>query len=364
MFSNLPAKEQLPLKLRAVYELYGYKKYNMDKFEPYDMYLENKSFLKYEGIITFTNTNGRLMALKPDVTMSIVKNTSDSSESNKLYYNENVFRRQQAGGEFCEINQMGLEFIGGDDNYSEAEVTLLALRSLEAIDNEYVLNIAHMGYISSLLDYCGVENRNREKCLRLIKQKNTHGINDFASELKLENTAKDTLKAVITISGGLYSCIEKLSAFALNKGMTEAIDEMKGLYNAVKEAGLESKLQLDFSVVNDPDYYNGIVFQGFIPSTPRAVLSGGRYDNLMRRFGKEQNAIGFALYLGELDRVFRKTDEYDTDLLLLYGNAGADRVVKEVERLKNSYESIRAEKTLPVGIRARNIINISESEVN
>ena len=103
MLSKLPFREQLPLKLCSIYEQYGYKKYRMDKFELYDIYRENKSFLKYDGIITFTNPNGRLMALKPDVTMSIVKNTTDSSDSSKLYYNENVFRMKSGGTEYSEI---------------------------------------------------------------------------------------------------------------------------------------------------------------------------------------------------------------------------------------------------------------------
>lgn len=360
MRNFLPSREQLPLKLRAIYELFGYKKYRMDKFEPYDMYRENKSFLKYEGIITFTNPNGRLMALKPDVTMSIVKNASDAACSLKLYYNENVFRMQQAGGEFSEINQMGLEFIGGDNSYSEAEVAILALRSLEAIDDDYILNVAHMGFVAALFDYLEIPEIDRNKCLNLIKQKNTHGITEYANinQLSLEKT--EALKAVIAISGEFSSSIEKLSKFIYNTGMTDAINELSSLYKAVQASGLEKKLQLDFSVINDPDYYNGIVFQGFVPTTPRAVLCGGRYDNLMKRFGKDQNAIGFALYLGELDRAFHKPDEFDTDVLLVYGDAPSDLIVKAVEKLKTSCESIRAEKSIPDGFRAKRILNIAE----
>lgn len=363
MLNILPLREQIPLKLRAIYELYGYKKYRMDKFEPYDMYRENKSFLKYEGIITFTNPNGRLMALKPDVTMSIIKNTGDLAESSKLYYNENVFRMQTANGEYSEISQMGLEYIGGEDNYSQAEVILLAMRSLEVINCDYILNVAHMGFINSLLDYAGVTNGNREECLKLIIQKNTHEITEFARKYNFDNEKADAIKAVIAISGEFGSALNKLSALSLNENMTSAVCELSELYSALSACGLEKHIQLDFSVINDPDYYNGIVFQGYIPNTPRAVLSGGRYDNLMRRFGKQQNAIGFALYLGELDRVLHTQNEYDTDLLLIYGEAPSTQVIKAVESLKLSYNSIRAEKAIPSEIKAKKIINISDLEV-
>ncbi|HAN21619.1 MAG: hypothetical protein A2Y15_05850 [Clostridiales bacterium GWF2_36_10] len=360
MFNILPLREQLPLKLRALYELYGYKKYRMDKFEPYDMYRENKSFLKYEGIITFTNPNGRLMALKPDVTMSIVKNAVNSAESNKLYYNENVFRMQSTNGEYSEINQMGLEFIGGDYNYSQAEVVLLALHSLEAIDSDYILNVAHMGFIGSLLDYAGITNGNREECLKLIKQKNTHEITEFANKNYIDSYKTEVIKAVVGISGDFETALKRLSSLALNANMISAAHELSELYKAMRASKLEKKLQLDFSIINDPDYYNGIVFQGYIPSTPRAVLSGGRYDNLLRRFGKQQNAIGFALYLGELDRALRSPVDYDTDVLLIYGDATPAQVISALESIKTSCECVRAEKEIPNSIKAKRIINIKE----
>ena len=359
MINNLPFREQLPLRLREIYEKFGYKMYRMDKFESYDMYRENKSFLKNEGIITFTDPSGRLMALKPDVTMSIIKNSVDNDGTRKLYYNENVFRLLPGRNEFSEINQMGLEFIGGDDSYSQAEVVLLALRSLEAISDDYRLNIAHMGYIASLLDCAGV-TKSRSECIALINQKNLHGLNDFMERNGIEQDKAEAVRNVLNISGSIKNAVDKLSAFVYNDAMYTAILELGDLTESLSINGLDKKLQFDFSVINDPEYYNGIVFQGYLPSTPRAVLSGGRYDNLMRRFGKQKNAIGFALYLGELDRIFNTSQEYDTDLLLTYGDMPAKSVLKAVEMLKSEYASIRAEKTVPEGVRARKIITISE----
>ena len=82
----LPGDVRLQFTLRALYEQYGYHLYRMAKFEPYDMYRENKNFLRGENIITFSNPNGVLMALKPDVTLSIVKNAKPDVKTQKLYY--------------------------------------------------------------------------------------------------------------------------------------------------------------------------------------------------------------------------------------------------------------------------------------
>lgn len=138
---RLPKDEQVPLLLRGLFEQRGYRRYRMSNFEAYDLYRENKNFLESEGIITFTDASGRLMALKPDVTMSIVKHTKPDAVSSKLYYVENVFRLAPQSGEYREISQMGLEFIGGQGGYAEAEAVELAVRSLAAIGPQSVLDV-------------------------------------------------------------------------------------------------------------------------------------------------------------------------------------------------------------------------------
>ena len=81
--------------------------------------------------------------------------------------------------------------------------------------------------------------------------------------------------------------------------MEAAVGEMEALAGALCVLDDLSGVRVDFSVVNDLDYYNGLVFQGYVKGIPRAVMSGGRYDNMMRRLNKPQNALGFALYLDE-----------------------------------------------------------------
>ena len=90
---NLKQDESAVYRLRELYETYGYTRYKMSKFEEYDLYVRNKSFLVSDHVITFTDTNGKLMALKPDVTLSIIKNMQDrTGQVQKLFYNENVYR--------------------------------------------------------------------------------------------------------------------------------------------------------------------------------------------------------------------------------------------------------------------------------
>ena len=115
--------EQVAFDLRALYSRYGYAQYKMSKFEEYDLYARNKDFLISENVITFTDLSGKLMALKPDVTLSIVKNSADQTPwVQKLYYNENVYRTAKGSAGVRGIMQMGLETLGDLDEYCISEV--------------------------------------------------------------------------------------------------------------------------------------------------------------------------------------------------------------------------------------------------
>ncbi|HHU23132.1 MAG TPA: hypothetical protein GXZ52_06955 [Clostridiales bacterium] len=351
--------EQVPLKLRALYESYGYSRYRMGSFEPYDLYMENKHFLKSEGIITFTDAAGRLMALKPDVTISIVKNTGADVDTQKFYYNENVFRIEHRGEEYREIRQMGLEYIGAGGGYAQAEVVGLALASLEVISQEYTLDISHMGFIAGLIRVLGLDDESTKKVLEALRNKNRTELSAIADSLPIGESERETLKSVVKIRGPLGRTLRETACLCLDKEMSEAIEELKELEKILSISESSGKAYLDFSVINDLDYYNGIVFRGYVREAPRAVLAGGRYDNLLRRFGKPQPAIGFALYLSDLDRAFHESPEYDTDVLLLYGNTPGPLVAGVVRSLISQGFRVRAEKIAPRGVRARQVLTIN-----
>ena len=102
--------ERAQLELRAVYEKAGYHKYHMGGFEEYSLYQENRGFLSSDQVITFTDLDGRLLAMKPDVTLGIAKNAQPApGECKKYYYVEKVYRPSRESRTFKEINQMGLE---------------------------------------------------------------------------------------------------------------------------------------------------------------------------------------------------------------------------------------------------------------
>jgi ATP phosphoribosyltransferase regulatory subunit len=155
----LKNEEAAVFELRKLYSSFGYQQFKMSKFEEYDLYVRNKSFLVSDHIITFTDTNGKLMALKPDVTLSIVKNSKDVPGCvQKVYYNENVYRVSGSSRSYKEIMQVGLECLGDIDDYAISEVVMLAAESLARISPDFVLDISHLGLLSAAIDATGISD--------------------------------------------------------------------------------------------------------------------------------------------------------------------------------------------------------------
>ena len=346
---KIPSLWEIPLRLSTLYEQYGYDRYRMGKFEPYDFYMANKQFLKGEGVITFTDSAGRLMALKPDVTMSIVKNVTEDGGPRKFYYNESVFRSER--GDYREINQMGLEYIGGGADWAQAEVVSLAIDTLDALGPEFSLDIGHMGFLSAMIASTGADAEASDELLGLIRQKNSGGIQAAAEKYALSKESLDALLKIAALRGELGAVLPDAESLVVCPEMDAALDELGALNDALTVLG--KTVNLDFSVINDIDYYNGLVFRGYVRGAPRSVLAGGRYDGLLRRFGKDMTAVGFALYLSSLDRAFYTQGDYDVDVLLIYGDANPSEVAAAVLKLSTQGYTVRAEQSPSAEIRAR-----------
>ncbi|WP_295582642.1 ATP phosphoribosyltransferase [uncultured Oscillibacter sp.] len=299
----LRPQERVSLQLRLLYERAGFRQYHMGRFEEYGLYQENRRFLSSEQVITFTDLDGRLMALKPDVTLSIAKNAQvEAGECGRFYYSENVYRPSQESHTFREISQMGLECIGAVDDDATAQAVSLAIQSLGLIGGDALLEISHMGFVTGLLDAVGAPEAVRPRLLTCIRDKNTHELQRLAAEAGLSRQGSDALCRLGTLAGDWETVLAGAEPLALNAAMGGALAELRTLCASLAAAGQAAGVKLDLSLVNDMEYYNGLVLQGYLAGCSRAVLKGGRYDPLAAQFRPGARAIGFALYLDELDR--------------------------------------------------------------
>ncbi len=308
--SVLNNSERIIYRLRSLYSKFGYKAFKMSKFEEYDLYGSNKDFLVSENCITFTDSDGRLMALKPDVTFSIIKNLDDTVKGvQKVYYNENVYRVTKKAGGFSEIMQTGVECMGDVGDNEVCEVINLAARSLYAISENYVLDISQMGILSGLFNAMDLSESAKTQLLEAVSEKNTGVILSLLKSFNVGEALTNKLLDLLNAYGTPGEVLPKISAAVVNTEMQNAYNELSSVCEKLVNAGYEKNINIDCSVVNDMSYYNGIVFKGFIHGVPVSVLSGGRYDRLMERVNKKAGAIGFAVYLDEVDRILEGNED-------------------------------------------------------
>ena len=295
--SILRNDEKAVFSLRSLYLQYGYRPFKMRKFEEYDLYSKNKEFLVSEGVISFTDTDGKLLALKPDVTLSIINNAKDlPGQVEKLFYNENVYRISGDSRSYKEIMQTGVECVGAVTEAQRLEVTVLAAQSLELISSSFKLCIAHMGLVLALLNQEDVEEKVWEQVFTAINEKNARLLESVCTKEQFE-----ALKVLLVTYAHPEVMIGELSWIARSPDACDAMWELKNVVDGLQK-DFAGKIVIDFSVVSDNSYYSGIVFKGFVDGIADRVLSGGQYDKLMEKMGKKAGAIGFAVYLDTLER--------------------------------------------------------------
>lgn len=356
----LKREEQAVFALRELYAGYGYLPYKMSRFEEYDLYVRNKDFLASQQIITFADRSGKLLALKPDVTLSIIKNAPDAPGSvQKLYYNESVFRADPASHTLKEILQAGLECVGDLGSYEIGEVLLLAAKSLRLLSPAFVLDISHMGLITAVLDSCGAEPGNRKELLRFLHQKNAHEMLELCGGLS--EPCRRKLLALAELCGSPETVLPAMEALLTEPAELAALEELRQLCGLLTP--FAGNIRVDFSVGNNMKYYNGVVFKGYLEGMPSSILSGGQYDKLLQKMGKTSRAIGFALYLSMLERQNEHAGLFDVDTLIVHdGNTEPSVLVALAEEAtKNGSVLVAAE--IPDNRKYRRLVRVVNGEV-
>ena len=362
-FSDLPLdlSEQIQFSLRRLYDSHGYRRYRMNKFEEYDLYARNKDFLISDHVLTFTDSDGKLMALKPDVTLSIVKNSPDEPGVRKLYYNENVYRVTKDAAGFREILQLGLECLGQVDGCCVCEVVYLAAKSLDAIAPDWILDLSHVGLTRDLARDLGFPKEKEDALFALLSARSRHELLELCREAGLAEDAAAMLADTALTRGEPAQVIAKLEQ---TLGASAALAELKALTDALNAWGVGDKLRIDFSVAEDIHYYNGLVFKGFVRDLSKPVLTGGQYDKLMKKMNRTAGAIGFAVYTDRLQRLEEDSSDYDVDVLMLYDrDTDLMALRKQVKDYQAQNLSVMVQQVKPEDIRYRQLVKINGSEV-
>ena len=227
---------QAGFALKELYRRYGYIPYKMSRFEEYDLYVRNKDFLVSDQIITFSDRSGRLLALKPDVTLSIVKNAPEQPGAvQKVYYHENVYR------DYREILQTGLECVGDLADYEIAEVVLLAAKSLQLLGGRWMLDISHMGLLAAVLEEGGLSREDQKLAMEYLHRKNYHQLKALCNG----EPVWEKLSSIANCRGG-WETLEQLETVLTTEAEQQALAQLKNLWKILDEMGWEDRTFLTY----------------------------------------------------------------------------------------------------------------------
>ena len=257
--------------------------------------------------------------------------------------------------------QTGLESIGNIDVFSESEVLMLAMKSLEEISDDCLLDLSHMKFLEGFLEEMGVDTSEMSEFFALIGTKNTSGIRALCEKKDVAVDSCEKLCRLTSMYLPMEKALPEIEAVCSGEKMQSAYTELCRIYEAMSAYGMTERLYVDFSIVNDMRYYDGIIFKGFVNGIPESVLSGGRYDRLMERFGKKTGAIGFAVYLDRLERFGRDDLPYDVDYMLLYEEGTpAEEIIAAAKQLGCDGSSVRTLTAPDTGVRYRKLVKLGK----
>lgn len=308
--------------LKTVFKERGYRRVMTPSIEFYDVFGASAEYLPQETMYKLMDHKGRLMVLCPDGTIPIARLTATRllhmEMPLRLYYSHNVYRMANGlRGQSSEIYQCGVELIGSGSIRSDLEIMEMVASSLEQISNGdgYRLELCHIGYFKILIEHLGADEETQEEIRRSIEQKNFASLNDLLDQFP-QNKAATALKYLPRLFGG-EEVFEQAYALFDEAGARESLDYLHNIYNSLQLLGLGDKVIVDLGLVNQAEYYTGIIFRGYFNEIGEPVLSGGRYDKLLSDFGAALPAIGFAVNVDLASSIVEKHPPLTADVLVM-----------------------------------------------
>ena len=309
-------KRRLEYLFRENFRLNGYSEIETPSFEYYDVFTHDAVPYVQENMIKFFDLQGRILALRPDMTGPIARMAATKllpeSELLRLCYIANVYGFKSGQGR-TQTTQAGVELIGKRGASADAEVIAVAVQSLLANGLEgFKIDIGQVAFFKGLIEKAGLTEEQQERVRLLVDSKNNVELEYELSRLGLDGQVKQSLLELSNLFGG-EEVFEAARKYAGNEQCSFALDNIREVYDILCDFGYGEYISIDLGLLNNFNYYSGILFRGIAHGIGVPILSGGRYDELIREFGKDASATGFAIGIKELLMVLEKQDRLLND---------------------------------------------------
>ena len=340
LFAECAAMDDVCGRIEKVFTGRGFKRVITPGIEFFDVFSLPCSGIAQEDMFKTTDNKGRLMVVRPDSTLPIARMVSTRLQNNimpvRLYYKQAVYRNNPTlTGRRNELMQMGVELLGVKGLRADLEIITTAVQSLKAVASDFRIELGHAEVFDALSDGLPINENEKEKIRLMIEGKNYSALNNLLDKLE-PCQAVAAIKSLPSLFGG-EEVFDKARAICQGTKASDALDYLHKIYTSLLSLGLGDKLIIDLGLVQRNDYYTGMVFTGYISGIGDAVLSGGRYDDLLTEFDMPMGAAGFAI---DTDAVTLKTlsdaniSYADNPEVLVFAEDGSElRAIELVKKL-------------------------------
>ena len=299
LFASCCALRQTENALRTALEERGYSEIITPSVEYFDVFAQANPELDQENMLKIIDRSGRICVARPDNTTPIARiaatRLDDAALPVRLYYSQKVFRSVVGGhGHKGEFLQVGAELIGADGLEADKDILSAAFGALTGTGaDNFRIELGHAEIYKALIEELGVDDQTAESVRRLIENKSFAALGDALAPYG-DRPAARALRAMPQLFGGM-EVLDEVEGLTGNVRVLGAVSYLRRLYKALDEAGYGSRIMIDLGLVHEMDYYTGVMFRGYIGGAGAAILSGGRYNALCAKFGKDMPAGGFGI---------------------------------------------------------------------
>lgn len=331
------AKKALQNRIEEVFDRYGYDEVITPSIEYYRTYQQGFANLKDEAMYKFFDHNNAILTLRMDMTVPIARMAATKFKDQKLplrfRYCANVYKvKQYFAGKRNEVSDCGIELLGQSAAESDLEILMCAMEVMEQLSSHpYTLELGNVQFFH---EACAVARLNEDEIVRLadlIDRKSLTELSTYLSELRLKDNEKQFFEQLPWLCGDV-SVLEEAKAYCFNDKLEQILNELKQYYDGLCALGYGEHVTFDLGKLPHLNYYSGLLFEGFVEGIGTSVLSGGRYDSLLAKFGNDMPAIGFSVKLDYVLDVLEK--KIDSKLVLYYPASLKLEALKQAKEMR------------------------------
>lgn len=298
-------KQKLQEKLHRVFHQYGFEDIETPTFEYFEVFSKEVGTIPSRELYKFFDREGNTLVLRPDFTPSVSRACATYFNPEKevvsLCYTGNTFINNSSfRGRLKETTQMGVERMGDDSPEADAEILAMTVECLLAAGlTEFQVSVGQVDYYKAIFAQTGLSQEEEEELRELISQKNYFGVEELVKNKNMDKSLARVLSQLPQMFGST-EVLEKAKSLTDNPQALKAVARLEEIYELLKVYGYEKYVTFDFAMLSKYHYYTGIIFQAYTYGTGEALIKGGRYNQLMKHFGKPAASIGFAIVVDNL----------------------------------------------------------------